>query len=254
MSRLSALLFDVDGTLADTERAHLDAFNKAFADAGLDWHWSVPLYTELLSVTGGKERIRYFIDRYLTGFRPSGDVDVFISGLHAQKTRIYVGMLSHGAIGLRPGVQRLFGEARAAGVRLAIATTTTPANVTALLESTLGAEALSWFELIGAGDAVPRKKPAPDIYLYVMERLGVMPQECIAFEDSRGGVEAACGAGLQTIVTCNDFTRDHDFTGAALVLDHLGEPDRPFTVQAGEVDGSTYVDMDLVRRIHCRGP
>ena len=254
MPSLSALLFDVDGTLADTERAHLEAFNAAFAEARLDWHWSVSLYTDLLAVTGGKERIRHYIDRHQPEFKLPPDADALIAGLHAAKTRIYLDLLNRGAIGLRPGVKRLFQEARAEGLRLAIATTTTPANVTVLLENTLGPDGTDWFEVIGAGDVVPRKKPAPDIYLYVMERMGVEPASCIAFEDSRGGVDAAREAGLKTIVTCNDFTRGHDFDGAAIVLDHLGEPDLPFKVVAGDAQGKTYVDLDLVRRIHGRDP
>ncbi len=234
MPRLTALVFDVDGTLADTERAHLEAFNEAFARAGLPWRWSVPLYTELLAVTGGKERIRHYIDR-----------------LHREKTRVYVDISERGGLGLRPGVARLLREAKAAGLRLAIATTTTPANVTALLECALGRGSSRMFDCIGAGDVVPRKKPAPDIYLHVLAALGVGPGECLAFEDSEGGLRAARAAGLPTLVTVNDFTRHHDFSGAALVLDHLGEPDQPFTVLAGEAEGPC-VDVPFLRRLHRR--
>lgn len=251
MPRLTALVFDVDGTLADTERAHLEAFNEAFARAGLPWRWSVPLYTELLAVTGGKERIRHYIDRHLGAFSAPGDLDVFIAGLHREKTRVYVDISEQGRLGLRPGVARLLREAKAAGLRLAIATTTTPANVTALLESALGRGASAMFDYIGAGDVVPRKKPAPDIYLHVLEVLGLDPAACLAFEDSEGGLRAARAAGLATLVTVNDFTRHHDFSGAALVLDHLGEPDLPFSVLAGEADGPC-VDVALLRRLHRR--
>jgi len=201
-------------------------------------------------VTGGKERIRHYIDRYRPEFTPPEDPDALIARLHAEKTRLYVERVARGALGLRSGVARLIREARQEGVRLAIATTTTPANVTALLESTLGPGSVSWFEVIGAGDTVPRKKPAPDIYEHVLDQLGLGPAECVAFEDSGGGLRAALAAGLATIVAVNAFTRDHDFEGAALVVDSFGEPGQPFTVLEGDAGGKTYLDLDLVRRVH----
>jgi HAD superfamily hydrolase (TIGR01509 family) len=249
MRTLQALLFDVDGTLADTERAHLETFNQAFALAGLTWHWSERLYVELLAVTGGKERIRHYIDRYLPEFTPPGDRDAFIATLHAEKTRLYLERVVRGALDLRPGVARLLREGRREGLRLAIATTTTPANVTALLESTLGPASASWFEVIGAGDTVPRKKPAPDIYQHVLAQMRLDPADCVAFEDSGSGLRAARAAGLATIVAVNPFTRDHDFEGAALVVDSFGEPGQPFTVLQGDAGGKTYLDLELVRQV-----
>lgn len=251
MNTLRALLFDVDGTLADTERdGHRIAFNAAFAEAGLDWRWSVALYGELLAVTGGKERIRYYLERYNTAFRASGDMNEFVAGLHAAKTRIYTRMLAGGEIPLRPGMKRLLREARAQGVRLAIATTTTPVNVRALLEHSLAPGAAAWFDVIAAGDIVPAKKPAPDIYHYALKALDLRPEECLAFEDSENGLKSSQGAGVRTIVTVNDYTRDHDFTGAALVLDQLGEPGRPHAVLQGDAYEAAYIDMELLRRIH----
>ncbi len=252
MNQLAAMIFDVDGTLADTERAHLLAFNQAFASAGLAWHWSVPLYKELLAVTGGKERIRHYIDHLQPGFTFPDEPDAFIAGLHAEKTRVYKDIAGRGQLPLRPGVERLLRNARQSGIRLAIATTTTPANVTALLQSTLGADAPGWFEVIGAGDVVPHKKPAPDIYLHVLERLGLSAAACIAFEDSAGGLHAARDAGLTTVVTVNDFTSDQNFDGAALVLSQFGEPDQPFDLLWGDAGASTYLDVALVRRVHAR--
>jgi HAD superfamily hydrolase (TIGR01509 family) len=251
MSTLKALLFDVDGTLADTERdGHRVAFNRAFAEAGLDWEWSEELYGKLLAVTGGKERIRYYLDNFNTDFAPPAELAEFIAGLHAAKTKHYVQMLSEGVIPLRPGVKRLIEEARAAGMRLAVATTTTPENVSALLENAMDPNAISWFEVIAAGDIVPAKKPAPDIYTWAMEQMNLKPEECIAFEDSHNGILASRGAELTTIIAVNGYTRGEEFEGAAIVLDQWGEPDHPFTVLAGDAGGSSYLDLALVKRLH----
>lgn len=252
MYRTKALIFDVDGTLADTERdGHRPAFNQAFAEAGLDWNWSVARYGELLRVTGGKERIRYFIDCDRPALPEGIDLDTFIAGLHRAKTRHYVSLLESGAIPLRPGVLRLLREARGAGVRLAIATTTTPENVTALLDN-CGAPGLhDWFEVIAAGDVVPGKKPAPDIYELALSLLGLSGTDCVAVEDSDNGVRSALGAGLQALaVTVNAYTAGQDFDGAPLVVDSLGEPGVPVHALVGDLGGSELVDLAVLDRLN----
>jgi HAD superfamily hydrolase (TIGR01509 family) len=248
---LEALIFDVDGTLADTERdGHRVAFNQAFVEAGLDWRWDVALYGELLAVTGGKERMRHYIDRYRPDYLKPADFEALVTRLHVAKTRHYTALLGRGGIPLRPGVRRLLEEARTCGVRLAIATTTTPDNVTALLHHAISPEAASWFEVIGAGDVVAAKKPSPDIYYYVLDRLCLAPAQCMAFEDSENGLRAAQAAGLKTVITVNNYTRAHDFRGAAIVLDHLGESGRPFQVLSGyAVNGATYFDLKLLGQL-----
>lgn len=219
---LKALLFDVDGTLADTERdGHRPAFNAAFREYGLDWEWDVALYGQLLAVTGGKERMKYYVERFRPDYAKPADFDDLVAELHKAKTHHYTRMLAAGGIPLRPGVKRLLEEARAAGLILGVATTTTPENVTALLRHSLADDGPEWFDVIAAGDIVPAKKPAPDIYVWAMEKLRLQPGECLAFEDSENGIRASLGAGLRTVVTVNDYTRDHDFTGAVAVLPDL---------------------------------
>ena len=250
---LEALLFDVDGTLADTERdGHRVAFNMAFVDAGLDWEWSEELYGKLLTVTGGKERIRYYLDNFNTEFERPDNLDEFIAGLHQSKTNYYTALLAEGRIPLRPGVERLINEAREAGLRLAIATTTTPANVQALLVSTLGEDSESWFEVIAAGDIVPAKKPAPDIYIYAMDKMNITADKCIAFEDSHNGIKSSGGAGLRTLIATNGYTHDDDFSGAVAVLSDLGEPDKAFEVIAGDkalLENSGYISVKLLKQM-----
>jgi beta-phosphoglucomutase-like phosphatase (HAD superfamily) len=246
---LAALIFDVDGTLADTERdGHRVAFNAAFAERGLAWDWTPDLYGELLAVTGGKERIRYYVERWLTDFRAPTDLDAFIANLHAGKTRHYAQLLRSGGIPLRPGVRRLLEEARTEGLRLAIATTTTPANVEILIETSLGPQARAWFEVIGAGDVVAAKKPAPDIYDHVLRAMNLPPQVCLAFEDSANGLRAARAAGLACLVTVNDYTRDQDFGGALAVLDGFGEEGRPARLldETAASDGALKLPHELV--------
>lgn len=220
---VEALIFDVDGTLADTEDAHRQAFNDAFRAHGLDFCWSRELYRELLQVTGGKERLAAFFHRARLAAGERLLLSGLIPRLHATKTSFYLERMKLGRVPLRPGVRRLMTEARAAGVRLAIASTTSPENVSALLEGALGDGALEEFSVVATGDAVPRKKPAPDIYLLALSRLGATARRAIAFEDSAIGVAAAKAAGLFTVATPSDWTGGQDLAAADLVLPSLAD-------------------------------
>jgi HAD superfamily hydrolase (TIGR01509 family) len=258
--RIEALIFDVDGTLADTEEAHRLAFNDAFWAHGLDFCWSRELYCELLKVTGGKERLAAFFDRIPLTASERRRLCGLIPWLHTTKTSFYRERIARGGVPLRPGVRRLMAEARGADIRLAIASTTSPDNVAALLEGALGDEALAEFSVIATGDAVPRKKPAPDIYLLALRRLDVSPRHAIAFEDSAIGVAAAKAAGLFTVATPSDWTRDQDFAAADLLLPSLADPAAPLEAADEWRIGAPYLGLEqlvtfhaaaLSRRAHC---
>jgi len=218
-----AIIFDVDGTLSETEETHRRAFNRAFDLAGLDWHWDQALYGQLLEVTGGKERIRYFVDSFGGKGAPEDAVDEFIRALHAKKTEAYTEMVAGGDVPLRPGIRDLIHDADARGFRLAIATTTTPANVDALLAATLGDDAP--FEVICAGDSVSDKKPAPDVFELALNKLGLPASSCVAIEDSRNGLLSSTAAGIATVVTPGIYTTGHKFDEAAIVIDDLAAAD-----------------------------
>jgi HAD superfamily hydrolase (TIGR01509 family) len=259
MTVLKALIFDVDGTLAETERdGHRIAFNRAFEAAGLGWHWDVEHYGALLAVTGGKERIAHHwhaIDPHAAGSPQAPDR---VRALHAAKTTHYLDLVRSGTVVLRPGVRRLLIEARARGLRLAIATTTTEANVRELLTATISPLAPGWFEVIGAGDAVAHKKPAPDIYDWVLERLHLPAAECLAFEDSAPGVAAARAAGLATLLTRSVYSAGEPIDGALADLDGLGSHPQPALGLAPTIDGLRpwrgVVDVNTMRQWHGMRP
>ncbi|WP_333824398.1 HAD-IA family hydrolase [Pinisolibacter sp.] len=215
---LRALIFDVDGTLAETEEIHRDAFNRAFAEDGLSWHWDVDLYRDLLRVTGGKERIRRYLE--MDGVAPALD-DARIARLHARKNEIYGETVRSGRCALRPGVAELVRAARAGGLRTAISTTTSRPNVEALLAATFPGAEPDLFDPIVAGEDVVAKKPAPDAYILAIEKLGLPAEACLALEDSRNGLTAARAAGLATVVTPSLYTAHETFEGAAQVIPDL---------------------------------
>jgi HAD superfamily hydrolase (TIGR01509 family) len=248
---MEALIFDVDGTLADTEAAHREAFNAAFADVGLDWHWDEALYTRLLEVAGGKERILHYW-RCIEPEEASGlKAAEAVEAVHAIKTQYYANRVCGDALPLRPGIRRLIEEANDAGVPIAIATTTTPANLDALLAAPLGVDWRKRFAAVCDASTTPAKKPAPDVYWAVLSRLGLDGSRCIAFEDSENGLRAASAAGVAVVVTPTAYTRHHHFDDALVVLPHLGDPDAPlpsceeaFGIERG------WVDLAVLRRWH----
>ena len=220
---LQALIFDVDGTLADTEMAHLAAFNHAFAEAGMGWHWDVAQYTELLRISGGKERLRHFWQQQQPDIKALNHnaLNDTIARLHELKTAAYEQAVQRGDVQMRPGVLALSKEAAAAGLQLAIATTTSPVNIAALLRKSIGADWMDYFLVLEDASTAPQKKPHPQAYLQTLARLKLPADQCLAFEDSENGLRAALAAGLPTLITPNAFTQHHDFTGAMRVLPDL---------------------------------
>jgi len=247
---LAALIFDVDGTLADTEEAHRGAFNDAFAEAGLPWQWSRDHYAELLKTTGGKERIAAHVHALEGTAADHERLKARIPEIHRLKTVAYTRRIREGAVALRPGVRRLLAEARAAGLRLAIASTTSRENIDALLTATLGSHAPRWFEVIEAGDTMARKKPASDVYDAVLLRLGLAPDACVAFEDSGRGLAAAKGAALFTVVTPTTWTRDDNFAAADVVLASLGDPEAHLTGEDAALVGHPMLRIADLERLH----
>lgn len=246
-----ALIFDCDGVLADTERdGHLPAFNATFAHFDLPVRWSEEDYAEVLRIGGGKERLASlltpeFVDRAGLPTDPDGQ-RALVAEWHAEKTRRYTAMVRDGVMPARPGIARIVQEANDAGWLLAVASTSAEASVRAVLEHAVGDDAATWFRVF-AGDVVPRKKPAPDVYELTVRELGVDPADVVVVEDSANGLRAALGAGLTTVVTVSSYTAGEDFTGAALVVDRLGDlPDTPAHVIADpahvEPDGQVTLD------------
>ena len=220
---LQALIFDVDGTLADTESVHLAAFNQAFAELGMDWVWTQAMYLKLLDVSGGKERILHYWKQVNPDIKAlaAQDLQDRIDSIHALKTAHYENAVNSGAVNLRPGVLKLMDEALSAGLQLSIATTTSPVNIAALLSHAVGADWRMNFTAIGDASTAPLKKPHPQVYLQMLEALNLPASACLALEDSNNGLRAATAAGLATVITTNPFTLHHDFTGALKVVPDL---------------------------------
>lgn len=218
---LEALVFDVDGTVAETEDLHRRAFNLAFRERGVELSWDAREYRRLLRFHGGKERIARALAEHETPLRAAA-----VAEIHAAKCRFYAMLLGAQGAPWRPGVRRLMDEASRKGLRLALATTTTEANLAPLFAPVLGPDWRARFGAVVGGDAVARKKPAPDVYLEALRRLRVRAAHAVAFEDSAAGVEAATRAGLAVIATPSRWLAGDDLGGADLVVGHLGDVGR----------------------------
>jgi HAD superfamily hydrolase (TIGR01509 family) len=224
---LQAIIFDCDGVLVDTERdGHRVAFNRAFAEFGIEVTWNPLEYKELVKVAGGKERMKHYFGR--KGW-PAGypDRDELILKLHRRKTELFMELIASGELPLRPGIKRLVDEAIVRGVRLAVCSTSNERSVNLIVERLLGPERKARFSAILAGDVVSKKKPDPEIYALCRERLNLDPGRCVVIEDSRNGLLAARGAGFHCLVTTNGYTQEEDFREADRVVPELGDGTAP---------------------------
>jgi HAD superfamily hydrolase (TIGR01509 family) len=250
MRRCEALIFDVDGTLADTEEVHRRAFNLAFGACRLDWNWDTATYGELLRVTGGKERIASYIERLQVSPAERLRLLDLVPDLHRTKNRLYRELIGLGQVQARAGVRRLVMEARQAGIRVGIASTTSPENIEPLITAGFGRYAMTWFDTIATGDVVANKKPAPDIYNVALQALRVSPAHAIAVEDSAIGVESAKAAGLFTVATPSIWTQTQDFAAADLLLGSLGDPDQPLSSDDQTRLGAKYLSLERLAALH----
>lgn len=240
---LQGIIFDVDGTLADTEEVHRQAFNLTFADFGLDWEWTPALYEQLLCISGGRERMLVHAHEVDPVRAADPQFPDFIRRLHEAKTVCYAGLLRADGVRLRPGVERVLHEARREGLKLGIATSSAWSNLKTLLDNNLPPEWPSWFSAIETADSVTEKKPSPAVYQAVIRRAQFDPSRTLALEDTQNGLKAARAAGLTTVITAHRFTRHHSFDGAAAVLDGLGDAEHPTAVIVGPPCEQDFVDL-----------
>ncbi|MGG7568292.1 HAD family hydrolase [Rhodovulum sp. DZ06] len=244
---LRAIIFNVNGTLADTEPLHLRAFNRAFRDAGFDWVWDDATYARLLSVEGGLPRIRAWVEEHhprdLAALENAGTLEA----LHAAKSDLYLRKLEANGVPMRPGVMRLIRDAASEGVKLGVVTTSSRENFEALILNSMGFEALDWFGAVITGDDVSALKPDPEGYVKACAALGVDPADAVAIEDGPRGVTAAAAAGMRVIACPGRASPMAPVPGAAMTLTDLGEPGAPFDVIAGDPGHWSYVSCESLR-------
>ncbi len=250
---LKAILFDVDGTLSETERhGHLVAMNRAFRTAGLDWRWSEELYSELLKIAGSAERIQHYIATYNPDYsHVNKDPDALVAEIIRYKNAGYRRIMASGKIPLRSGVERVLREIHCSDIRMGIATTTARQNVDDLLLKNIGGDVIDWFEVIAAGDIVLHKKPAPDIYVHALQQMDLQSDEVLAVEDSENGIHSALAAGISVLAVKSEYSKDHDLSGAKLLVDGWGTEDVPMSVLHGDANGYSMINLQLMRQIVC---
>jgi HAD superfamily hydrolase (TIGR01509 family) len=223
--KLQALLFDCDGVLAETERdGHRVAYNSAMKELGIPSEWSEQEYSELVLVSGGKERLNYYFRKYPKKFPSHVFTRELIQEIYSKKTEIFKNMIKEGILPTRSGIARILDEAHKKGVLLFVCSTSHKESVSTLLHYNYGDYYLGLFTELFCGDIVLHKKPAPDIYNLVKEKYNLVPEYCFVVEDSRNGLLAAKGAGMFCIITQSFYTFKENFGEADIVVSCLGDP------------------------------
>jgi len=223
MARLKAIFFDQDGVIIDTERdGHRVSFNETFKEFGYNFEWGVDEYHDLLQISGGKERMKHYLQTKGFG-QPVApeEVDDLIARMHKRKTALFIEMVESGRLPLRPGIHRFMQEAMAGGLKLGVCTTSSEKTANTIAYQVLKDVT---FDVVLAGDVVEKKKPAPDIYNLALKKTGLRPEDCFVVEDSRNGVLAAKAAGLRVLATTNVYTEKEDLSPAEVIVSCLGDP------------------------------
>ena len=246
---LSAVLFDLDGTIAETEDLHRRCFNESFKEFNLDWFWDEAIYKELINIGDGKDRIENYIKRAWPEMLEYKNLTKYINSIHKVKNELFEDYILESKINLRPGVQRLLNDLKKNKVRIVIVSSTSEKNILSLFEKGLNMDPKSIFDLIAHGNCTENKRPSPEIYEWILEKLRLPSQSCIAIEDSLRGVESATNANIQVLVTPSNYTKHEKFVDAKVVVSDLGEKDRPFKRIKGDVYEHKFVDYKLLSKL-----
>lgn len=246
---LSAVLFDVDGTIAETEELHRKSFNESFKEFNLDWFWDKPIYKELINIGGGKERIQHYMKRAWPEMLEYKNLSKYIDSIHKVKNEIYEDYINEEKLTFRPGIKRLISELKENKIRIALVSSSSKTNIENLLLKGLQFKSIELFDLIAHGDCTKNKKPSPEIYEWALEKFKLSAQSCIAIEDSPRGVDSAVSAKIKVIATPSELTSDENFEAADLVVSDLGDPEEPFKKISGLTYGEKNVNVDLLKKL-----
>ena len=249
---LSAVFFDVDGTIAETEDYHRKSFNESFKEFNLDWFWDEAIYKELINIGGGKERIMFHIKKAWPEMLGYKNLSNYIDSIHKIKNEIYEDYINESVIRPRPGILRLINELKENNIKIALVSSTSEINLFNLLEKGLKIDTKKTFDLIAHGDCTKLKKPSPEIYEWALQKIQLPPEACISIEDSPKGLESSNGANIKTIITPSKLTQGENFKDASLIVSDLGEPDAPFKKLSGTAHGFKYVCLELLNNL-CKG-
>lgn len=246
---LSAVFFDVDGTIAETEELHRKSFNESFKEFNLDWFWDKPIYKELINIGGGKERIQHYMKRAWPEMLEYKNLSKYIDSIHKVKNEIYEDYVKEEKLTFRPGVKRLISELKENKIRIALVSSSSKTNIENLLLNGLQFKSIEFFDLIAHGDSTKNKKPSPEIYEWALEKLKLSAQSCIAIEDSPRGIDSAVSAKIKVIATPSELTIDENFEAADLVVSDLGDPGMPFKRLLGSTFGEENVNVGLLKKL-----